>query len=275
MRTTPGDLAGRLAVVSGAGSGIGAALATYAATRLDMHAAVIDVDGDRAAEVVDRIEAGGGRATALTCDVSDWVSTHAAAEQLLAEHGAPALVAANAGIELTGPVWEADPQDWQRLQGVNLTGAFHLVRAFVPSMIAAGRRGHVLCTSSIAGLGASAGQAAYAVSKHGVRVLAQSLEHDLAQVGADVGVSVLVPGVVRTRIFEDALTTGAAAAEEQRRAYAAFLADGMSPDDLAATTFDAILAGKRWIHPEPHMSRMMLDPMAADLSSGIEDAEAS
>lgn len=271
--SAPLDLAGRLAVISGAGSGIGEALATRAALDHAMQVVVADVDAGRAEAVVETIRTAGGQAWAAVADVADWDQVARLAQETLRAHGAPALVVCNAGVETTGLFWETAPEHWARTQSINVNGAFHLARAFLPTMVSGEQRSQLLFTSSIAGVGISAGQSAYHVSKHAVRVMAQALAADLESVAAPVGVSVLLPGVVATRIFDDA-TASNPQAEQLRATYADYLRSaGVTPDSIATRTLTALLAGERWIHDDPALSRRMLEPHAADLLAGLEAGE--
>ena len=176
------NLAGRVAVVTGAGSGIGRALAERFGEE-GMTVVAVDVEGD-----------------CLTCDVSDAAAVEALAEQVDAEHGAVHLVCANAGVFQGGVAWERSIEDWQWVLGVNLWGPIHVVRSFVPRMVAVGDEGHVVITSSMAGLTTAAFSGPYQVSKFGAYGLAESLAHDLRATGSKVGVSALVPGAVATKI---------------------------------------------------------------------------
>lgn len=236
-----------------------------------MRVIVADVDAARAEAATAAIRAGGGQAWAEVADVARWDDVEGLANRVLAEHGTPALVVCNAGVETTGLFWETSPEHWSRTQTINVDGAFHLARAFVPAMLEDGERGQLLFSSSIAGVGITAAQSAYHVSKHAVRVMAQALAADLDSVGAPIGVSVLLPGVVQTRIFEDA-TASSAQAEELRATYADYLrTQGVTAEAIATRTLDALLEGRRWIHDDPKLSRKMLEPHAADLLAGLPD----
>lgn len=264
------DLAGRPIVVSGAGSGIGAALAYRAAVEHRMTAVVADVDAARAEQVAAAITGAGGKAQAHAVDVSDPASVDALRARALDAYGAPALLVCNAGVEMTGAVWETEPRDWQRVQAINVNGAFLMARAFLPAMLQTEQPGHVLCTSSIGGISIGAGQSAYLVSKHAIRVFAQTLAADLEAADARIGVSILLPGAVRTRIFDDAVSTGSAGADEMRSALASHLAnDGITPEQVAEIAFAGILEGRRWIHTHPEMSEQVLSAHLADLTSGV------
>jgi NAD(P)-dependent dehydrogenase (short-subunit alcohol dehydrogenase family) len=264
-------LRGRVAVISGAGSGIGAGLARFAASQLAMTVAVADRDVTRAHDVAARLRSAGAAAIAIEMDVCDWTSVRSGSAEILTDLGVPAFLACNAGIEHTGLAWEANPSDWERVQRVNVLGAYHVQRAFVPAMVKHGQPGEVLFTSSLGGISIGASQSAYLVSKHAVRVLAQTLQADLASVGSALSVSVLMPGAVRTRIFEDAHTTGDPEAEAYRRTLAAHLADdGMTPDAVAAITFAHIAAGRSWIYTHPAEAREYLRDHTAELLASID-----
>jgi NAD(P)-dependent dehydrogenase (short-subunit alcohol dehydrogenase family) len=176
------ELSGKVAVVTGAGSGIGSALAErFAAEGMTVVAA--DVEGE-----------------CVRCDVSSAEAVEALAEQVYAEHGAVHVVCANAGVFQGGISWERSVEDWQWVLGVNLWGPIHMVRSFVPRMVAGGDDGHVVITSSMAGLTTAAFSGPYQVSKFGAYGLAESLAHDLRATGSKVCVSALVPGAVATQI---------------------------------------------------------------------------
>lgn len=270
MNTTRSDLQGQTAVISGAASGIGEHLARYAAAELEMTVVVADVDLDRATTVARDITDNGGTARAQHVDVADWSSVQHLAEATQNEHGTPALLVCNAGVEMTGFVWDTDPHQWERVQAINVNGAFHLMRAFLPAMIERKTRGHVLCTSSVGGIAIGASQSAYTVSKHSIRVLAQSLAADIESAEANIGVSILVPGAVRTRIFTDAVTTGDSKAENYLTQLASHLAnDGLDPKTVAALTFDQVTTGARWIHTHPEMSSTFIEQHNSELTSGL------
>lgn len=266
--TARADLAGRLAVVSGAGSGIGAALATEAVAR-GMKVLAMDVDTARLEALRD--ELGEDCVLTVTTDVSDPAAVAAAAKEAVEAWGPAALVCCNAGIEFAGRTWDMEPAQWRRLQGVNVDGAFHLVQAFLPATIEDGRPAHVLLTSSVGGLAPGAGQAAYIVSKYAVRVLAQCLREDLAEAGHPIGVSVLLPGPVRTNIFTDATAAGDSG-EGLRGALASMLDEhGTEPRDVAVLALDAVEADRFWVHPHPDFSAAFIDAQHTELSSGLPD----
>jgi NAD(P)-dependent dehydrogenase (short-subunit alcohol dehydrogenase family) len=267
--TTLDQLRGRVAVVSGSGSGIGEGLVRYAATQVAMPVAVTDVDGARAEAVAASLRADGADAHAWPLDVTDADAVRTVAAEILDRWGPPGLVGCNAGIEFTGPLWRMTPAQWAAVQSVNVNGVFNLAHAFVPAMIEDARPSHVLVTSSIGGLSTAPAQGAYLVSKHAVRVFAQCLQHDLEEISAPVGVSLLLPGAVDTAIFRDA-DGSAGDGEAVRDTMRTLLADeGMSPGQVAEVAFAGIDQGRTWIHTHPDQSRALVDAHCATLSAGL------
>jgi NAD(P)-dependent dehydrogenase (short-subunit alcohol dehydrogenase family) len=190
------ELSGRVAVVTGAGSGIGRALVRQFVDE-GMSVVAADVEKDALDETVD-----GTAAVAVVTDVSDADAMDALADETYDRFGGAHLVCANAGVFQGGVSWERSVEDWQWVLGVNLWGPIHAVRAFVPRMVAGGDEGHVVITSSMAGLSTAAFSGPYQVSKFGAYALAESLAHDLRASGSKVAASALVPGAVATKIGE-------------------------------------------------------------------------
>jgi NAD(P)-dependent dehydrogenase (short-subunit alcohol dehydrogenase family) len=226
---------GQVAVVTGAGSGIGRALAhMYAGRGLVVVGADIDTDGLGA--TVAHAPDGAPPMTTITCDVSDGEQVRALIDGAVEQHGSVDIVCNNAGIVRRGAVWEGDLADWKAVLAVDLWSVLHGIRAAVPHMIRQGTPAHIVNTASVAGLLAFPGIASYDVAKAGVVSLSEALHHELAAAGhTHIGVSVLCPGVVRTNM------TGHAAG-------------GMDPADVAAMVADAIESSRFWIltHPGYH-----------------------
>jgi NAD(P)-dependent dehydrogenase (short-subunit alcohol dehydrogenase family) len=190
-------------VVTGAASGIGRALAERCA-REGMKVVLADVEPGALAEVEANLQAGGGTALAVRADVSQPKDVEALAEKTLGAFGAIHLLCNNAGVATNGTVWESSLVDWEWVLGVNLWGVIHSVRTFVPIMLAQETECHVVNTASMSGLVSFPRGSVYAVSKHGVVTLSESLHHELAEHGGKVKVSVLCPGLVQTRIVDSA-----------------------------------------------------------------------
>lgn len=194
-------LEGRVAVVTGAASGIGRALAHRLGGE-GMRVVLADVEPGALAEAERALGAAGVETLAVRTDVSDEASVRALADAALARFGAVHLVCNNAGVMGgAGLTWEVPPEDWAWVLGVNLHGVLHGVRTFVPILIAQ-EEGHVLNTASMAALLSLPLASPYVVSKHAVLALSEALFHELAGRAPHVGVSVLCPEAVDTRIVD-------------------------------------------------------------------------
>lgn len=193
-------LKGKVAAVTGAASGLGRSMAlAFAAEGMDI--ALADVDLQNVSSVEKEVRARGARAFAMRVDVSKAAEVEAFAERAVQELGAVHVVCNNAGVSPLGAVWENTLADWQWILGVNLWGVIHGVRAFTPRLIAQ-NEGHIVNTASVAGLISPPGSGAYNVTKHAVVTFSESLYHDLRERNSAVGVSVLCPAYVPTRITE-------------------------------------------------------------------------
>lgn len=191
------SLKDRIAVVTGGASGIGRALALLFA-REGAHVVVADLDEAGMAETVAGVSQAGRRGLAVKTDVSRLADVQALADRAFAELGAVHVVCNNAGVALWGGLESVSHQDWEWAMGVNLWGVIHGVEAFVPRMVAQKQPGHVVNTASMAGLIASQGLGVYNTTKYAVVGLSETLQKDLR--GHDIGVSVLCPMGVNTRI---------------------------------------------------------------------------
>jgi|SRR5689334_1861848 NAD(P)-dependent dehydrogenase (short-subunit alcohol dehydrogenase family) len=191
------SLKDRIAVVTGGASGIGRALALLFA-REGAHVVVADLDEAGMAETVAGVIQAGRRGLAVKTDVSHLADVQALADRAFAELGAVHVVCNNAGVALWGGLESVSHQDWEWAMGVNLWGVIHGVEAFVPRMVAQKQPGHVVNTASMAGLIASQGLGVYNTTKYAVVGLSETLQKDLR--GHDIGVSVLCPMGVNTRI---------------------------------------------------------------------------
>ncbi len=233
------DMAGRLALVTGAGSGIGreTALALAAA---GAEVLCVDIDFDAAQRTAAR--AGGA---AYQLDVADGAATATLAGHVTAEHGVPDLVMANAGIGVSGSFLDTSEEDWRRVLDVNLFGVIHTLRAFLPAMVERREGGHVVITSSAAAFLPTPTLPAYATTKAGVLMLAQCLAGELRPAG--IGVSAICPGFVHTNITATTRFAGTTPEEErerQRRAFAMYARRGYGPEKVAAAVVAAVRADK-------------------------------
>ena len=186
------DLNGKTAAITGAGSGLGRAMA-LAFAREGMKIALADVDQKGLDETVSLL--GNASLFSQRVDVSKENDVQAFCDRI----EKPYLVCNNAGVSPLGAVWENSAGDWQWILGVNLWGVIHGVRAFAPRLIAQ-NEGYIVNTASVAGLISPPGSGAYNVTKHAVVALSESLHHDLKERNSNVGVSVLCPAYVPTGI---------------------------------------------------------------------------
>ncbi len=251
------DLQGKVAVITGGASGIGRAVADRAAGE-GMKIVLGDIEEGPLKEAVDELTGRGAEALGVVTDVSDAASVRALRDRTLDRFGAVHLVHNNAGIGLGGPIWEVSEEDWRWILGVNLWGVIHGVATFVPLFIAQGE-GHVVNTASIAGLTAAPFLGPYNATKHAVVAISETLFKDLQAMGAPVGVSVLCPGFVQTRIAEsdrnrpawvpDREVDGAA---ELRDAVQSLVDGGIPAAPVADRVIDAVRSNTFYIltHPE-------------------------
>jgi NAD(P)-dependent dehydrogenase (short-subunit alcohol dehydrogenase family) len=192
-------LAGRVAVVTGAASGIGRALAERFAAE-GMRVVMADVEVPRLEEAAHAIASGGAEVLVIPTDVSRADAVEALATRTLDAFGGVHLVCNNAGVFVGGSAWETPLEDYAWLIDVNVWGVVHGVRTFVPRMLASGEPGHVVNTASMAGMTTAPYAAAYYLTKHAVVGLSEGLYHELAFGGGAVGVSVLCPEAIDTDI---------------------------------------------------------------------------
>lgn len=239
----------RVAVVTGAASGIGFALCERLAAE-GMDVVMADVDPRRLHQASNRLAAeSGADVLAVPTDVARWESVESLATQAIERFGAVHVLCNNAGVQRPAPAWECTLDDWNWVVGVNLNGVFHGIRAFVPGMVARGEPGHVVNTASIGGLLSYPGIAPYSAAKAGVVGLSESLHHDLRARNAPIGVSVLCPGVVDTRFRAHSRELHPGGPVEDIPDVPPVPA--LSPESVVAQVVDAILGGRFWIVTHP------------------------
>ena len=250
------ELRGKVAAVTGGASGLGRAMA-HAFAREGMRVAIADVDAPNLARVAGELRAVGVNAHAARVDVSDADQVGRWADEVRAALGGVHVVCNNAGVSPLGAAWENTLADWRWTIGVNLWGVIHGVRAFVPGLIAQDE-GHVVNTASVAGLISPPGSAVYNVTKHAVVALSETLHHDLAERGSNVGVSVLCPAYVPTGIADSERNRPADLANPAREKTPAQLAreatlrkavtsGRLSADDIARAVVEAVKQGRFYI----------------------------
>jgi NAD(P)-dependent dehydrogenase (short-subunit alcohol dehydrogenase family) len=253
------DFAGKVAVVTGAASGIGRGLARKAASE-GMRVVLADVEPAALTEAEEEVVLMGAETLAVPTDVSDAAAVDALADAAFDRFGAVHLVCLNAGVFQAGVSWQRTEADWAWVLGVNLWGPIHGVRSFVPRLVEQGGPAHLVITSSMAGMMTVAYSGPYVVSKFGAASVAECVAHDLRAQGSEVGVSCLVPGAVDTKIGWSErnrhATTGDEAPGESQAPDHYFVREalqdmtstaGRPPDDVAEIVFAGVRAGQFWI----------------------------
>jgi NAD(P)-dependent dehydrogenase (short-subunit alcohol dehydrogenase family) len=255
------ELTGKTAVVTGAGSGIGRALAVRLAAE-GMRVVAADVEVPRLDETVAMITANGGHGTAVPTDVTDADAVERLAETAFAEHGGVQLLCNNAGVFSGGLLWERSVRDVEWVFAVNLYGIFHAIRSFVPRLLEQGGEAHIVNTASMGGLITNAYSGPYYASKFAAVGMTECLAHDLASIDAPIGVSLLVPSLVATSIGTSERNRHERFVERgnpEPSADAAFItkmlqdstASGMPPEEVAGLVVDAVRAGRFYIPTKP------------------------
>jgi NAD(P)-dependent dehydrogenase (short-subunit alcohol dehydrogenase family) len=249
---------GGVAVITGAGAGIGAGLAQHA-SHLGMTVVLADIDADAVAALRDELCAAGGSALHIVCDVRDPLAMQELADRTYRDVGPVRLLVNNAGIEQFGYLWDTPVANWQRVVDINVGGVFHGVRAFLPKMMATEDQAWVWNLASVGGVMAIPLQGPYIMSKHAVLALTECLYLDVhsAGHGHHIHVQAVLPGAVVSNIFESAGgvdpsdATDVAAAEAQRSAMLDVKAAAMDPLAAAEAVFEQAAAGRFYLLTEP------------------------
>jgi NAD(P)-dependent dehydrogenase (short-subunit alcohol dehydrogenase family) len=256
--------AGKVAVVTGAASGIGFALAErFAHDGLGI--VLADVEEGALASAADRIGALGVETLAVPTDVSDSEAVRTLADAAVERFGSVHVVCNNAGVSSGADPWFGPLSAWSWVLGVNLWGVIHGIRAFLPILINQGE-GHIVNTASIAGLNPGSGPI-YAASKHAVVALSEELFKTMKIVGLPVGISLLCPGWVRTAIMDADRNWPARLGETPSRAPAAdvlrphferAIGEGMDPVAVADLVAEAVVSGRFWVLPHPEFVELAM-----------------
>ena len=252
------NLRGKVAVVTGGASGIGKAVASSAVAE-GMKVVIADIEEGALKLTADELASGGAEVLSVVTDVSDGASVRELRDRVLDRFGAVHLVHNNAGVGSGGPIWEVSEQDWRWILGVNLWGVVHGIATFVPVLLEQGE-GHVVNTASIAGLTSAPFLGPYNATKQAVVAISETLYKDLQAAGVTgIGVSVLCPGFVQTRIAESDRNRPSWAPErevegaaEMRAAIQSLVDAGIPADEVGRQVIDAVRNDTFYIltHPE-------------------------
>ena len=252
------QLRGRTAVVTGAASGIGLAIVEALAAD-GMRIAMADVDDAELAVQAARVGDGGAEVHAVVVDVSDPDAVERAGRAAVDRFGALHVAVNNAGIVARGSSWELSLEQWHRVIDVNLWGVIHGIRSFVPRILASGEEGHVVNTASMAAVLPRERLGPYTVAKHGVLGVSDVLRAELDAIGAPIGVSVVMPGLIKTAM----VPIGTVLAST-----------------VAANVVDAIKRDRRYVFTDDHSTAEVEDRLQSILAAradvvGSADGEGS
>ena len=240
------DLKGKVAFITGGAGGIGLAMAK-AFGREGMSVMLADVEPGTLKSAVEELRAGQVRAEGVVADVTSRDSLRAAALETIAKFGKVHIVCNNAGVGAGGPVGTVPANDWRWVVDVNLHGVVHGMEIFAPLMISHGEGGHFVNTASMAGMVSPPGMEPYCATKFAVVAMSEGWAMQFAE--HNIGVSILCPGFVKTRIHESRRNRGAA----------------YGPDDRPQIAADAA--------PSPVLSGIPVEPVAARVVEGIKDGD--
>ena len=258
------DLAGKTAVITGGASGIGLATAhQFAASGLNL--VLGDIEEGPLHEAVESLRAEGAHVIGLRCDVSEEEDVIGLRDGALAEFASAHIVFNNAGV-VGGPALGTPKKVWDWVMGVNLDGVVNGINAFAPLFLEQ-NEGHIVNTASLAGLGGVPGTGAYCASKFAVVGISESLFHELSLSGKNVGVSVLCPGFVSTRIYESErnMPNELVSFNEDpmmkmaRQIGETVVKAGIDPADVATAVDAAIRANRFWILPHERVALRMTE----------------
>jgi NAD(P)-dependent dehydrogenase (short-subunit alcohol dehydrogenase family) len=249
------EFAGKTAVVTGAGSGMGKAFALRWGAE-GMNVVIGDIQVDALEATVAELSAAGVPVLGLRTDVSSLGDIEALADAAEARFGPIHLVNNNAGVEgyLDGPIWSATAKDWDWTLSVNLMSVIYGIRTFVPRMLAHGEPGHVVNTCSMTSVIAASNM--YGICKHAILALTEVLAADLLAAGAPIGATGLCPGIIATNLFHgsrnrpSSLTDGevmSSSGADLREHMHSVLSSGMPPSEVANLLVDAVRANQLYL----------------------------
>jgi NAD(P)-dependent dehydrogenase (short-subunit alcohol dehydrogenase family) len=239
------QLEGRTAVVTGAASGIGLAV-VEAFTAEGMQVVMADIDEESLRSHATRLSDQGGEVLAVGVDVRDPDAVEGVAAAAVERFGKLHVAVNNAGVVNGGYSWELSLEEWHRIIDINLWGVIHGIRAFVPRILASAEEGHVVNTGSMASVMALGRLGPYTVAKHGVLGLSDVLRAELVSLQAPVGVSVVMPGMIKTGMNPVGIVSSAT---------------------VATNVIDAIRHGRHYVFTDDHSTEQVDERLRAILAA--------
>jgi NAD(P)-dependent dehydrogenase (short-subunit alcohol dehydrogenase family) len=274
------DFKGKTAFVTGGASGIGLAMAR-AFGRQGMNVVIADIEDAPAKVAVERLASEQIKAVSVHCDVGERNNLRAAALEAVSAFGKVHVVCNNAGVGAGGEIGKVPERDWDWIVDVNLKSVYYGVETFLPLIRSHGEGGHFVNTASIAGLISGPGMEPYSATKYAVVAMSEGWAMQLA--GSNIGMSVLCPGFVRTRIHESARTKqarfgGTAGPEsfdpDRREMITKAIETGLDPDVVGARVVEAVRDNQLYIFTDPRFKDVVEMRFAA-IRNGFQQAEES
>ena len=258
------EFAGKTAVVTGGASGIGLAMVERFSSE-GMNVVLADIQEDALQAQVQRLQQEERSVMGVVVDAMQRETLESVRDQTIERFGNIHILCNNAGVfsfqDAMGlgddaiNIWDVEDSIWEWVIGVNFWGVLYGVQTFLPHMVGHGEEGHVVNTSSVAGI--TPGGSAYSVSKHGVLTLTEGLHQNLERIGSKIGASVLCPGAVQTQIMNadrnrpDEFGGVGERSEGEAAAFNAFLASGMDPANVADQVIQSIIEERCYVLPHP------------------------
>jgi NAD(P)-dependent dehydrogenase (short-subunit alcohol dehydrogenase family) len=273
------DFKGKTAFVTGGASGIGLAMAR-AFGRQGMNVVIADIEDAPAKAAVEQLASEQIKAVSIHCDVGERNNLRAAALEAVSAFGKVHVVCNNAGVGAGGEIGKVPERDWDWIVDVNLKGVYYGVETFLPLIRGHGEGGHFVNTASIAGLISGPGMEPYSATKYAVVAMSEGWAMQLA--GSNIGMSVLCPGFVRTRIHESARTKQARFAGSEQESFdpqrremiSKAIETGLDPDVVGARVVEAVRDNQLYIFTDPRFKDVVEMRFAA-IRNGFQQAEES
>ena len=273
------DFKGKTAFVTGGASGIGLAMAR-AFGRQGMNVVIADIEDAPAKAAVERLASEQIKAVSIHCDVGERNNLRAAALEAVSAFGKVHVVCNNAGVGAGGEIGKVPERDWDWIVDVNLKSVYYGVETFLPLIRGHGEGGHFVNTASIAGLISGPGMEPYSATKYAVVAMSEGWAMQLA--GSNIGMSVLCPGFVRTRIHESARTKQARFAGSEQESFdpqrremiSKAIETGLDPDVVGARVVEAVRDNQLYIFTDPRFKDVVEMRFAA-IRNGFQQAEES